>query len=88
MSFALDHVALVVPDLDAAAASYRRLGFRLTAKSSHKGALPSGEIGPWGTGNYCAMFEQGYFEILGITDRKAAARAMSRAGSPAMPVSI
>jgi len=68
MSFSLDHVALVVPDLDAAAAAYRKLGFRLTPKSSHKGALPSGEVGPWGTGNYCAMFATGYFEILGITD--------------------
>lgn len=68
MSFALDHVALVVPDLDAAAAAYRKLGFRLTPKSSHKGALPSGGVGPWGTGNFCAMFVSGYFEILGITD--------------------
>jgi catechol 2,3-dioxygenase-like lactoylglutathione lyase family enzyme len=68
MSFALDHVALVVPDLDGAAAAYRKLGFRLTPKSSHRGALPSGEVGPWGTGNYCAMFAKGYFEILGITD--------------------
>ena len=68
MSFTLDHVALVVPDLDGAAAAYRKLGFRLTPKSSHKGMLPSGQVGPWGTGNYCAMFTAGYFEILGITD--------------------
>jgi catechol 2,3-dioxygenase-like lactoylglutathione lyase family enzyme len=68
MSFDLDHVALVVPDLDLAAETYRRLGFRLTPKSSHKGALPTGGVGPWGTGNHCAMFAEGYFEILGVTD--------------------
>ncbi len=68
MSFDLDHVALIVSDLDAAAETYRKLGFNLTPRSSHKGALPAGGVGPWGTGNHCAMFQQGYFEILGITD--------------------
>lgn len=65
----LDHVAVVVRDLDAAEQSYTRLGFQLTPRSSHKGPVPpDDEIGPWGTGNHCAMFRRGYFEILGITD--------------------
>ncbi len=59
----LDHVALATDDLDRAAAVYRRLGFNLTPRSSH-----SGDDGPWGTGNHCAMFRDGYFELIGITD--------------------
>lgn len=59
----LDHVALATDDLDRAAAAYRRLGFNLTPRSSH-----SGDDGPWGTGNHCAMFRGGYFELIGITD--------------------
>jgi catechol 2,3-dioxygenase-like lactoylglutathione lyase family enzyme len=65
----LDHVVVVVRDLDAASASYARLGFRLTPRSSHKGALePGGPVEPWGSGNHCAMFHDGYLEILGVTD--------------------
>lgn len=59
----LDHVALATDDLDRAAAAFRRLGFNLTPRSSH-----SGDDGPWGTGNHCAMFRSGYFELIGITD--------------------
>ena len=65
----LDHVAVVVPDLARAAATYERLGFRLTPQSSHKGPLkPGGPLEPFGTGNHCAMFTDGYLELLGITD--------------------
>ncbi len=65
----LDHVAVVVPDLARAAGAYRRLGFNLTRASSHKGALePGGPVELWGAGNHCAMFEQGYLEVLGVTD--------------------
>lgn len=67
----LDHVAVVVPDLARAAKTYERLGFRLTPESSHKGALkPGGPLEPYGSGNHCAMFKEGYLEILGITDPK------------------
>src|SRR5262249_20488835 len=67
----LDHVAVVVPDLARAAKTYERLGFRLTPQSSHKGALtPGGPFEPYGSGNHCAMFAEGYLEILGITDPK------------------
>lgn len=65
----LDHVAVVVPDLARAGKAYERLGFRLTPQSSHKGPLkPGGPLEPFGSGNHCAMFGEGYLEILGITD--------------------
>ena len=65
----LDHVALVAPDLDTAQETYTRMGFSLSPRSSHKGReTPDGPVVTWGTGNHCAMFDSGYFEILGITD--------------------
>jgi len=67
----LDHVAVVVPDLARAAKTYARLGFRLTPESSHRGPLkPGGPLEPYGSGNHCAMFKEGYLEILGVTDPK------------------
>ena len=65
----LDHVGIVVPDLDRAFETYRRLGFQLTARSSHKKQTASdGPFEPLGSGNHCIMFRQGYLELLGITD--------------------
>ena len=65
----LDHVGLATADLDRARDAYRRLGFRLTRRSSHSGPVgEDGAVGPWGTGNHCAMFRRGYFELIGITD--------------------
>jgi len=67
----LDHVAVVIPDLARAGRTYERLGFRLTPESSHKGPLrPGGPLEPFGSGNHCAMFRDGYLELLGITDPK------------------
>jgi hypothetical protein len=66
----LDHVAVVIPDLARAGQTYERLGFRLTPESSHKGVVkPGGPTEPFGSGN-CAMFAEGYLELLGITDSK------------------
>jgi len=70
LAFDLDHVAVVVDDLDAAETAYTKLGFRLTPRSSHRGPLPDGTVGLWGSGNHCAMFRRGYLEVLGITDRR------------------
>ena len=65
----LDHVGVAVRDLDAARESFHRLGFQLTARSLHSGATsPGGAVEPWGTGNHCAMFADGYLEVIGITD--------------------
>jgi catechol 2,3-dioxygenase-like lactoylglutathione lyase family enzyme len=62
----LDHVGVIARDLDAAQAAYKRLGFRLTARSMHSGAtVPGGPVEPWASGNHCAMFHQGYLEVLG-----------------------
>jgi catechol 2,3-dioxygenase-like lactoylglutathione lyase family enzyme len=65
----LDHVAVVIPDLARAGKTYERLGFRLTPRSSHKGPFkPGGPLELFGSGNHCAMFSEGYLELLGITD--------------------
>ncbi len=69
LDLTLDHVGIVVADLAVARETFTRLGFQLTRESSHKAALtPGGPVEMWGSGNRCAMFAQGYFEILGITD--------------------
>lgn len=54
----VDHVYLLVNDLDASAALYRRLGFTLSPRGLHSKEK--------GTGNYTIMFPQDYFELLGI----------------------
>jgi hypothetical protein len=56
---AVDHTLVGVRDLEAARTAYARLGFTLSPRGRHIG---------WGTANYCAMFEQGYIELLGIVD--------------------
>ena len=65
----LDHVGVVVADLEAARQDYARLGFQLTPESPHEGRLTAdGPVETWGSGNHCAMFHRGYLELLGITD--------------------
>lgn len=65
----LDHAALVIRDLAAARQAFERLGFCLSSRSMHAGALtPGGPVVPWGSGNHCAMFRNGYFELLGLVD--------------------
>ncbi|MDA0652342.1 MAG: VOC family protein [Proteobacteria bacterium] len=65
----LDHVAVMVTDLDAAGASYERLGFRLTPLSQHSGALsPGGKVDKWGVANRCIMLRRGYLELMGVVD--------------------
>jgi catechol 2,3-dioxygenase-like lactoylglutathione lyase family enzyme len=54
----IDHCMIVVRDLDAAAARYRRLGFALTPRGVHSSYM--------GTGNHCIMFQQDYLELLGV----------------------
>jgi catechol 2,3-dioxygenase-like lactoylglutathione lyase family enzyme len=61
----LDHVGWYVPDMDAAAAAFTRLGFELTPFVAHTNADPAGGPPvPSGTGNCCAMLSRGYIEIL------------------------
>lgn len=56
---AFDHAIIAVPDLSAAEAGWRRLGFTVTPRGRHKG---------WGTANACVMLAGGYLELLAIRD--------------------
>jgi catechol 2,3-dioxygenase-like lactoylglutathione lyase family enzyme len=69
LDLTLDHTGVAVRNLDEAEAAYKRLGFTLTTRSIHSGSVtPGAPVTPWGSGNYCAMFHEGYLEIIGITD--------------------
>ena len=58
----LDHLGHFVPHLDAAAAVWEKLGFKVTPTSVHQ---VSGK--PAGTSNRCVMLEEGYLELLAPT---------------------
>jgi hypothetical protein len=61
----LDHVAHWVPDMDAAAAEFERLGFLLTPYTEHANSTAPGEpVLPAGSANRCIMLREGYLEIL------------------------
>jgi Glyoxalase-like domain len=65
----LDHVGVAVKSLDRGRDASSRLGFQLTGRSFHSGSASAGApVTPWGSGNHCAMFRQGYLEIIGLTD--------------------
>jgi catechol 2,3-dioxygenase-like lactoylglutathione lyase family enzyme len=66
----IDHAVVMVKDLDAAAETYRRLGFTVSPRGTHSAHM--------GTGNYTIMFDPDYMELLGVleaTDHNAPARA-------------
>ena len=66
MDLVLDHIGVGVRDLDRGGETYARLGFALTPRSIHRGALtPGGPVIAWGSANHCAMFDEGYLEIIG-----------------------
>ncbi len=52
----IDHVVILVRDLDAAEATFTRLGFSLTPRGHHS----------IGTQNHCLMFENDYLELLSV----------------------
>jgi len=54
----VDHVMIVVRDLDAAAARWRGLGFTLSPRGTHSPKM--------GSANYTIMFPDDYLELLGI----------------------
>ena len=69
----LDHLAHFVPDLDAAAAVWEKLGLKVTPLSVHQVAGK-----PAGTSNRCVMLDEGYIELLAPTLETAhAARVRS-----------
>ena len=64
----LDHVGLFVPDFDASPRRLEELGFSLTPFVAHMASTEPGVAAtPSGTGNQCAIFGQGYLEMLGPT---------------------
>jgi len=54
----IDHLLIVVRDLDRAAATYRRLGFTLSPRAVHSAHM--------GTANHTIMLERDYFELLAV----------------------
>ena len=52
----IDHVVILVRDLDRAADTYARLGFTLTPRGFHS----------LGSQNHCVMFGNDYFELLAV----------------------
>lgn len=69
LALELDHVGVAVKSLERGRQAYARLGFTLTARSFHSGSrAPGAPVETWGSGNHCAMFREGYLEIIGLTD--------------------
>ena len=69
----IDHLLIDVEDLEAARATWHRLGFTMTPRGLHP---------QWGTGNYCMMFPDNYLELIGIADPQVYAANEARRGRP------
>ncbi len=54
----IDHVAVLVRDLDDAQARFQSLGFTVTPRAYH----------PWGTANHLVQFGRSFIEIVGIAE--------------------
>jgi catechol 2,3-dioxygenase-like lactoylglutathione lyase family enzyme len=67
----LDHVVILVRDLDAAAERWRGFGFTLASRGTHSAHM--------GTGNYTMMLGPDYLELIGVlteTPHNAPSRAL------------
>ena len=65
----LDHIGVAVHNLAQAREAYRKCGFNLTNLSIHSGQPgPDGKVQQLGSGNHCAMFRQGYMELIGVVN--------------------
>jgi hypothetical protein len=74
----LDHVAVISNKPRMLFSNYERLGFLLTPFSQHSGSIKPGEPAvQWGTGNRCAMFREGYLELLAVVDPNLFCRGFS-----------
>lgn len=59
MRLPIDHVVILVPDLDAAGSAFEAAGFQVTPQTRHSPAM--------GTANHCVMLQgRTYIEIMGI----------------------
>jgi Glyoxalase-like domain len=66
----IDHAVVVVKDLDAAAETWKQLGFTLSPRGTHSAKM--------GSGNYTIMLDPDYIELLGVlneTEHNAPTRA-------------
>src|ERR1041385_18666 len=54
----IDHLVILVKDLDASRERYARLGFAATPRGTHSAHM--------GTGNYLFILERDYIELLGV----------------------
>lgn len=67
----VDHAVVLVKNLDAAAETWKKLGFTLSPRGTHSAKM--------GSGNYTIMFDPDYMELLGMiaeTDHNAPMRAV------------
>ena len=72
MALTLDHAGVLVRDLSAGAARWIKLGFTPSPESRQRGKMPGrDDDSPWATANRCAIFRQGYLELVGIVDPQA-----------------
>jgi hypothetical protein len=74
-SLPVDHVIILVPDLDAAGTAFEAAGFHVTPRTEHSAAM--------GTANRCVMLTGSYIELLGIvagTPANTTWRALLAAG--------
>ncbi|MBO9123924.1 MULTISPECIES: VOC family protein [unclassified Rhizobium] len=60
----VDHVVVLVPDLDAAGAAFEAAGLHVTPKTMHSATM--------GTANRCVMLDGSYIEIMGIVAETSA----------------
>jgi catechol 2,3-dioxygenase-like lactoylglutathione lyase family enzyme len=70
-SIDLDHVGLIVPDLESARALFEQLGFTATPRADHTRTDAQGRVVSAGSSQQSLMFESGYVELMQITDRSA-----------------
>lgn len=71
LDLALDHVGLIVPDLEAARALWSDLGFTLTRRAEHTRTGPDGRKVSAGSAQHSVMLAHGYIELMQITDVNA-----------------
>ena len=64
----LDHVGFIVEDLDASADLMAQLGFTMTARADHSRTDEQGQQVSTGSAQRSIMFENGYIELMQITD--------------------
>lgn len=66
----VNHVGIIVDDIQEAIHVYEKLGFQITPISMHSGTeTKEGPIVPYGSGNVTAVFPGNYFEIVANIDK-------------------